>query len=235
MLSYPKESYIAVIPARGGSKRISRKNLALLNSKPLIAYTIQAAISSKKISRVIVSTDNKEIAEAAKTWGAEVPFLRPKQLADSKSPIVETILHVLENIEQEDSITIVLLQPTSPFRNGHHIDESIMLFEKSGADTVTSVNYAKEHPYYAWTLKNNKALTPYFSRKKQMIARQDLPVSLIENGAIYIIKKSVLKNKKIYGKKVMPYIMDQEVSVDIDTPYDLLFAEFILQKKTGQI
>lgn len=225
--------YLAIIPARGGSKRIPRKNLVLLGEKPLIAYSIEAAKKSKKISKIIVSTEDEEIAEYSRKLGLEVPFLRPKELAQDTSTQNEVILHTLNEVESQNVKidAVVLLQPTSPFRTETHIDESIKLFEVTGADTVTSVRKSKEHPFYTWTLKNDE-LVPFFLFKQQYTIRQELPPAFIENGAVYVISRNVLNEGKIYGKKIVPYIMDEQSSIDIDTHDDLLHAESIINSKT---
>ncbi len=227
---YP--AYLAIIPARGGSKRIKRKNLTLLAGKPLISYSIKAALSANKLSKIIVSTDDLEIAEYAETLGVEVPFLRPVELAQDKSPVIEVILHTLHNIDKNATAidAVVLLQPTSPLRTEQDINNSITLFEDTNADTLTAVCYSSEHPYYSWT-PDGERIIPFFSKKKMITARQDLPVSLVENGSIYIIKRSVLSAGNLYGNKVVPYIMDKECSIDVDTSYELQWAEFILKKR----
>jgi CMP-N-acetylneuraminic acid synthetase len=225
-------NYYAIIPARGGSKRIPRKNLVLLGGKPLIAHTIEAAMSSKKISRSIVSTDDDEIASVAKQFGAEVPFLRPAELAQDRSAVLDAINHAVVHLEHRgDRIdAVVLLQPTSPFRTGKHIDEAIALFESSGADTVTAVCNAREHPYYTWTIENGR-LRPFLSLEKQMTARQDLPLAVIENGSIYVIKRSLIAENRIYGSSIVPYVMPLGNAVDIDTDDDLQWAQFLIARE----
>jgi CMP-N,N'-diacetyllegionaminic acid synthase len=224
--------YLAVIPARGGSKRIPRKNLTLLGGKPLIAYTIEAAISSKRLSRSIVSTDDEEIASVAKQFGAEVPFLRPAELAQDKSAVLDAINHALTHLERQgDQIdTVVLLQPTSPLRTGKHVDEAIDLFESSGADTVTAVCNSREHPYYAWTVEDGR-LQPFFSLEKVLTARQDLPSAVIENGSIFVINRSLIAENRIYGSIVVPYLMPPGNGVDIDTDDDLRWAQFLITQE----
>lgn len=221
--------YLAVIPARGGSKRIPRKNLVPLAGKPLIAYTIEAALTAKRLSRTVVSTEDAEIAHTAKQLGAEVPFLRPAELAQDKSPVLDAIAHALSDIERDGSRVgaVVLLQPTSPFRTGKHIDEAIELFENSGADTVAAVCAAREHPYYAWTVENGR-MRPFFSLEKQMTARQDLPPAVMENGSVYVIRRKLIDERKIYGAVVVPYVMPLNSAVDIDTSDDLRWAEYLL-------
>lgn len=235
MASTSRPTYLAVIPARGESKRIPRKNLILLGGRPLIAYTIEAAQNSGRLTRTIVSTDDEEIALTAKTWGAEVPFLRPRELALDRSTILDVVVHTLEALEQSGSIidAVVMLQPTSPFRTGQHIDECIELFELSGADTVTATSHAREHPYYAWSVAGDR-MVPFFSLEKQMTPRQDLPPALIENGSIYVAKRLIIAENTIYGRKIVPYMMDWNSSVDIDTPEDMLWAEFLLTRSAHQ-
>lgn len=223
--------YLAIIPARGGSKRVPRKNLRLLGGKPLLAYTIDAARQSRFLNRIIVSTDDKEIAELALSSGAEVPFLRPSELAQDHSSVISALQHVVDNIEKDGSAVhaVVLLQPTSPFRTAAHIDEAIALFEASGADTVTAVHESREHPYYSWTL-DDKRLVPFFSKKHQAMVRQELPCAMVENGSIYIIKRSLLGSGKLYGENTRPYLMDDHSSLDIDTMEDLRWGEFSLSQ-----
>lgn len=236
------KNYLAIIPARGGSKRILRKNLVSFAGKPLIVHTIEAALKSERLARVIVSTEDPEIVETAQKYGAEVPFLRPDELARDQSPLWAVIDHVLVNLEKESANidAVVLLQPTAPFRTGKHIDEAIDLFETSSADTVTAVCFADKHPFYAWTLSDGE-LTPFFSIKHQTMPRQELPPAFFENGSIYVIDKAILNSGNIYGEKVVPYQMARTDSVDIDMPEDLLWAKFImncdnkyLEKTNGQ-
>jgi CMP-N-acetylneuraminic acid synthetase len=223
------KNYLAIIPARGGSKRIFRKNLVLFAGKPLIAHTIEAALKSRQLARVIVSTDDPEIAAAAQNYHAEAPFLRPAELAQDQSSLGSVINNVLDSLGEESAKihAVVLLQPTSPFRTSRHIDEAVDLFEQSSADTVTAVCPADQHPYYAWTLCGRE-LAPFFSVKHQAMSRSELPPAFFENGSIYVIAKAVLNSGNIYGKKIIPYPMARSDSVDIDTPTDLLWAKFMM-------
>lgn len=226
--------YLTVIPARGGSKRIAKKNLILLNNKPLIFYTISAALSSSHCNNTIVSTEDVSIAEYARSQGVNVPFLRPDLLAEDNSSQVDVLNNALEwsydNNELIDAV--ILLQPTSPFRTYQHIEEAVELFEKSNADTLTSVCPAREHPYYMWEKKGDE-LKPFFSIEHQTVIRQDLPSVFAENGAIYIIKSLLIESKQFYGERIIPYVMDFHCSIDIDTYDDLEFAEFLI--KEGKI
>ncbi len=227
-----KRFYLAVIPARSGSKRIPDKNIKYLGGMPLIAHTIRAALDAKRIGRTIISTDSERIAKIAREWGGDVPFLRPAKIAGDTSPAIETILHALKMVEQSSCRVdaVVLLQPTSPLRTAAHIDAAVDLFESSGADTVTSVRELSEHPYWCWTIREGD-FQPYFSKAHMSMGRESLPPAFIENGAIFLIKRSVITENAIYGHKVVPYLMNQESSLDIDTLDDLLFAEFLLERK----
>lgn len=224
--------YLAVIPARGGSKRIPRKNLVDLNGKPLIAYTIEAAVNSSRITRTVVSTEDKEIASYSLKYGVEVPFVRPLELAQDDSSILEVLDHAFKTLDSKANPikAIILLQPTSPFRNSKNIDEAITLFEKTRADTVTAVCYPGESPFYAWKIVRGK-LVSLFPLNNQSTPRSKLPVTVMENGAIYIVRRSVVAKGRLYGKKVVPYIMGRESSVDIDEPIDLLWARFLMRQK----
>jgi CMP-N-acetylneuraminic acid synthetase len=236
MVNMPQAACLAIIPARGGSKRFPRKNIVRLDGRPLIAFTIAAAASAYRLGRTIVSTDDDEIATVARACGADVPFLRPSSLAADQSPAIDVISHALERLDAAGTLfnTVVLLQPTSPFRTGAQIDEAVALFEKTGADTVTSVRVAHEHPYYCWTQKEGEdTLSPFFSLSEQALPRQELPPAFVENGAIYVVKRSVLANGTLYGSRVVPYLMDDRSSLDIDTEEDFHFAESLLNRGAG--
>lgn len=226
-------SYLGIIPARGGSKRFPGKNIAMLNGQPLIAHTINAAAHAQRLTRTIVSTDDAEIAAVAKDWGGDVPFMRPALFAADQSPAIDVITHALEQLDSQGSIfdAVVLLQPTSPFRTGEHIDAAIALFEKTGADTVTSGCSAQHHPYYSWMIQDEE-LTPLYSLAHQSMPRQELPPVFYENGAIFVIKRAVLARGAFYGSKTVAYLMDQHSSIDIDTPEDLALCRFILEQRS---
>lgn len=223
-------AYLGIIPARGGSKRIPDKNLVAIGGKPLIAHAIEAAAASKSLTRVVVSTEDTRIAEVARDRGSEV-VCRPPEMARDESPVIDAILHVLHTIANGSVFNaIVLLQPTSPFRTGQHIDEAIGLYESSGADTVTSVRESSEHPYWCWTIRNG-VFQPYFSRNRMSMGRESLPPAYVENGAIFVVKRSVITGKTMYGNKIVPYLMNRECSIDIDTPEDLFKARSIMGGK----
>ena len=222
---------IAIIPARSGSKGIQRKNIRLLAGKPLIAYSIEAALKSKYIDRVVVSTEDEEIAEISKKYGAEV-IERPQELAKDKSPTIDTIYHAFNVLEKENYSpdVVVLLQPTSPLRTAVDIDNAIKLFLDGKCESVVSV-CEMEHPPY-WSLKTEEGyLKPLFDAKYFRIRRQDLEKAYMPNGAIFVSTLQILyKYKSFYCEKIIPYVMLAERSVDIDTEMDFLLAELLVKK-----
>ena len=228
------QNVIAIIPARGGSKGLSRKNIRLLNNKHLIAYSIECALKSEYIHRVLVSTDDEEIAEIAKKNGAEV-ITRPSKLAIDTAATIDVVLHCLECLEEQKDIPdcIILLQPTSPLRTSKDIDCAITEFFTHECDTVISVCESDHPPYWNCIVENNY-LKPAFGEQYFKLHRQDLPLTYMPNGAIYISKPENLKqNRNFYGERTRPFVMPKERSVDIDTEIDFILAEAII--KTGNL
>ena len=224
---------LAIIPARGGSKGIPRKNIKLLAGKPLIAYSIEAGLKSKYINKVVVSTEDEEIAEISKKYGAEV-VKRPKELARDESPTIDAIKYTLKFLEFEGYIPdiIILLQPTSPLRTVDDINKAIELFLNNDCESVVSVSECKKSPY--WSLKiEDGYIKPilgwdYFLNKR----RQDLPKTYYLNGAIYITTvKDLFKYNGFFSQNTDPYIMPEIRSIDIDESIDLKFVEFLLCKE----
>lgn len=233
-----KPQVIALIPARAGSKRVPNKNIRLLGGKPLIAYTIEAALRSKNIDRIIVSTDSKKIASVAKEFGAEVPFLRPAKIAKSHSTEYEFHRHALDWLKAEENFVpdyLVNLYPTSPFRTTDSIESAVdCILKDKRADTLRSVIKCSEHPYKMWVKRSHymKALIPTKSRNTQTQAYHLLPEVFIQNASIYIVKSSVvLKYKSTIGDRILPFVMSEEESVDINRPIDFEMAELLLKKK----
>jgi len=229
---------LAIIPARGGSKSVPRKNIRKLNGKPLIAYTIEAANEIKdKFHKIIVSTDDEEISEISKMFGAEVPFLRPKELAGDKTPTYPVLQHAVHFVENQDSIKIdlvMLLQPTTPFRNTEDISNSIKLSQTSDSDSVISVvQVFSTHPILMKKIENG-VLTHYSIEEKEGTPRQLYePAAYMRNGAIYLTKRDVLiNNNSIWGNSITPYIMPQERSYNIDDEIDFLSSEMILRNQS---
>ena len=221
----------AIIPARGGSKGLPRKNIRLLFGKPLIAYTIEVALKSKYLDKVIVSTEDKKIAQISRKYGAMV-IKRPKELATDRAEITEVIFNVLDILRKKNYIPelIVLLQPTSPLKNTDDIDRAIKLFLKNKAESVVSVYQVKKSPYWYFKIIN-KYLRPMLGRKYLKKRRQDLPNFYMANGAIYIsTPKTLLKYKSFFCKKTLPYIMPPERSIDIDNEIDLKLVELLIKR-----
>lgn len=220
---------LAVIPVRGGSKRIPGKNIKSLGSKPLIQYTLDAASEVFKKDEIIVSTDSKEIKKVVNELGWDVPFLRPKELSTDSAGTYEVLLHAIDFVEKkgEKHNLLVLLQATSPFRNSQHIKEAIALYEPH-LDMVISVKETSANPYYLLKEENEEGyLVP---SKKSSLEKKDLPKVWELNGAIYVINIASLKKNPINKfKKVKKYRMDDLSSIDIDTPLDWIVAESVLK------
>lgn len=232
---------VAVIPARGGSKGIPRKNIKDLNGKPLIAYTIEAALKSRYIDRVIVSTEDLEISEISRSFGAEVPFLRPSELAQDDTPGIEPIIHAINYLFNQENYSfdyVMCLQCTSPLRNTNQIDEAICEIYSKDADSAISVCESEVNPYWMKIIKDGK-IDDFIKDNKFYARRQDLPVVYRLNGAIYIGKiEIILNNKNWYTDNTLPIIMDRITSIDIDDEIDFKFAEFLLSQgvdKYGKI
>jgi len=230
-----KKKILAVIPARGGSKRLPGKNIKRLGDKPLIAWSIEAAKRSRYLEDVIVSTDSVEIALRAEQYGANIPFIRPPELARDHTSSVDVVLHALKTLQQrgEHYDYVLLLQPTSPFRTAHHIDESIeMLFEKK-ADAIVSVCESEHNPIWSNPLPENLSLEGFLPERYINARTQDLPTYYRLNGALYLCNTAevIRQQRLLLNKNIYAYIMKREDSVDIDTKLDFLLAETILQHK----
>lgn len=225
--------YLGVIPARGGSKRIPGKNLVPLNGSPLIDYTLRAARASRRLDAFVVSTDSRQIADHVTVRGCDVPELRPIEMAGDRSPVIQALQHGLAMYERGGARrvdAIVLLQPTSPLRRGEDIDGAIEAFERCGADTVTAVRPTQDHPYWTWRDAYGGRLAPFFSLAEMGMDRKDLPAAYVENGAAYVMRRELVDAGRIYGDCVVPYLMDEIGSIDVDTPLDLAWAEFVLER-----
>ena len=220
---------VAIIPARGGSKAIPRKNIKELHRKPLIAYTIEAALKAEEIDRVIVSTEDKEIAEIAKKYGAEVPFIRPGELAQDETPTLPVLQHTVRYLEENEKYkpdVVVLLYATFPLLKAKKVTEAIKMLKSGGFDTVLSVIKDKGH-YWIEKNKEHERLYP-----KNVKNRQFVKPLFKENGAIYICKRELLMEKsEIVGGKIGFLTMQKEESVDIDELLDFKFADFLLNEQ----
>jgi N-acylneuraminate cytidylyltransferase/CMP-N,N'-diacetyllegionaminic acid synthase len=230
---YKGKTILALIPARGGSKGVPRKNIKLLLDKPLIAYTIEAALQVDFIDKVIVSTDDLEIAQISREYGAEVPFLRPYELATDEARSIDVILHAMDWMEKKHGAfnLILLLQPTSPFRNSEDIKTALDIFFKKNAKAVVSVCEAEHSPLWMNTLNDDLNMKDFIRKDILNKNRQELGKYYRINGAIYIAEWDYLKqNKTFFGDKTYAYIMPKERSIDIDTEMDFKFAEFLINR-----
>jgi CMP-N,N'-diacetyllegionaminic acid synthase len=222
---YKEKTFLAIIPARGGSKRLPRKNILDLNGKPLIAYTIEASLNSKYIDKVIVSSDDKEILKISENYGANV-IKRPDYLASDTATSFDAIVHTIENTEKYDFI--IFLQPTSPLRTYKHIDESIELLDQKNADAIVSVCEMDHSPLWANTLDDSLVMNKFLREEVINKRSQDLERLFRLKGANYLCQtKSLLENKGFFlSKSIYAYKMNRESSIDIDEEIDLLLARF---------
>ena len=222
----------ALIPARGGSKRLPRKNIKSLCGKPLIAWTIDVAKESKYIDSVVVSTDDFEIKEVAEKFGASVPFLRPENLSNDTASSFDVVKHAIEflNINKVNHL-IVLLQPTSPLRTVEELDEALELFINKKASGVVSVSECEHSPMWSNTLPENGCLSDFIRPEVQGKRSQDLPKFFRLNGSIYIYETLALleKAKIFFDENVYGFETSLDTAVDIDTALDFLVAETIIK------
>lgn len=225
---------LAIIPARGGSKRIPRKNIKPFCGKPLIGWSIDASFSSGVVDRVIVSTDDEEIARIAKDLGAEVPFIRPDELAEDTTPTLPVLQHAVEYLRTEEEYVpdyILLLEPTSPLRQSFHLKEAVELLKTSNADSVIALGEVPRHFSPSWQFSRDEegaiSLCTGADIKNIISRGQDLPVTYFRNGVFYLFKTELLFSEEpsLYGNDVRGYVIDNAYSVDIDTPEDWVEAE----------
>ena len=223
---------IAIIPARGGSIGLPGKNILPFCGKPLIAWTIEAALECNTLERVIVSTDSEDIAATARTYGAEVPGLRPAELALDNSSAIDVFIYLWKKLTGDaytDSTPFIILQPTSPLRKASDISMAIKLFHEKQADSVVSVTEATHPPVWAKRIDSEGILRNYFETSESLSNRQQISSAFMPNGAIFILKKEfVIKNRDYYSDKTYPYLMPFERSIDIDNIWDFRIAEFIM-------
>lgn len=232
---------LAVIPARGGSKGLPGKNLRLLKGYPLIYYMVKYALASKYISKVIVSTDDEKIAEIARKNGAEVPFLRPKELAMDTTPLNPVLQHAIAYYDSTDwrADAVISLQPTSPLITPDIIDSAIELLIKTGCDSVVTVSDIKHgHPYRAKKMHDDGRLENFCTEfdGDKFINRQERPPAYAYNGAIYLRKREVVENwngKDMgLGQDCRGLVIGHEYAVNIDNEFDLKLAEFLLRERS---
>lgn len=230
---------MAIIPARGGSKGILGKNIKELCGKPLIAYTIEAALKAQEIDRVVVTTDSKDIAEVAIQYGAEIPFMRPSYLAEDDSSAVDVYLHAVEFLEKKDGLHVdkfVVLLPTAPLRDAHEIDCAVQTMEKCACTTLISVVEADVPASWYYRMNENRVIknagfdADNMIKNRQMNCRYYIP-----NGAIYILDYQLLKRERTYyTDDTIGYVMAKKKSVDIDTEDDFEYAEYLMKQNMSE-
>ncbi len=224
------KTILAVIPARGGSKGFPRKNLGDLGGKPLIAWSIDAARSSRFVDRVVVSSDNDDIIDAARRFGADVPFVRPARLARDDTTAWETLLHVLDEVPGFD--LVALLQPTSPLRTAADVDAAIQLCLDRGLPVI-GVCSAPKPPEWLYYLDADGLMQPVLASGAVAKRRQDAHPAYAINGAVYVGSvEQLLQNEGFLGPETVAYEMPAERSIDIDTKLDLRIAAAILDSST---
>ncbi|MCR5690712.1 MAG: acylneuraminate cytidylyltransferase family protein [Eubacterium sp.] len=228
---YQNKKFLALIPARGGSKGIPGKNIRDLGGKPLIAHTILAAKKSAYVDQVVVTTDSQEIARVAEEYGARIPCLRPTELASDQSKTIDAILHMVDFLKKEGETYdyLVLLQPTSPLRTQEDIDGAIALALEEGKDLV-SLSPVSDHPILVRTRGEDGSLSKLLDQNSTL-RRQDMPDYYRVNGAIYINVMENLSPETSFNDNPLGYLMEASHSVDIDEPVDFAMAEFYLDQE----
>ena len=225
------KTVLAIIPARGGSKGIPRKNIRLLAGKPLIAWTIDEAKKSKYIDRLILSSEDEEIIEVARKYGCEVPFKRPVELAQDDTPGIEPVIHAINTLEEKYDY-VVLLQPTSPLRTVEDIDGCIQHCIVKGIPACVSVTEAHQNPCWMYRLDDDMRLNSFVQDGVKINRRQDLPKVYVLNGAIYMAETVFInENKSFLTEETAGYIMSGENSVDIDTEMDFAYCEWLINRR----
>jgi CMP-N-acetylneuraminic acid synthetase len=230
---------LGIIPARGGSKGIHRKNIRLLCGKPLLAYTAEAAQTASKLTRTILSTDDEEIADIGRSLGIDVPFMRPLELAEDATATFPVILHAVTKLESlgEHYDAICLLQPTNPLRRAEDIDSCIELMETTGADSVISilpVPHVYNPKWVYWRLPDGE-MKLSSGDAEPVTRRQDLPAAFHREGSVYVTKRSVLTEYgNLYGRNVRGYEIDEANSINIDTQDDWNQAEAMIKSRSMQ-
>ena len=222
---------LAIIPARGGSKGVPRKNIRMLGDKPLICWTIDAALKSCSIDRVILSTDDEEIAEICRPTGIEIPFMRPNELAQDDSLAIDNYLYTMGRLINEfkyEGDDFIVLLPTVPFRNEDDIDNAVDVFYENNSDSVISCKKLSHPASWNFEISSTGIINQNNSSIEKLMNRQDSQTLYAPNGGVYVFKYTLLKETyNYYTDKTYAYIMPADRSIDIDTETDFKFAEFL--------
>lgn len=225
---------LGLITARGGSKGVPRKNIRPLCGKPLLAYTAETSLKSEKLARVVLSTEDEEIAEIGKRYGLDVPFMRPAELAEDKTPTLPVVQYTLKKLEEngDEFDAVCLLQPTNPLRRTIDIDNCIGLLERSDADSVVSVLPvpAEYNPKWVYWKNGDGSIILSDGETEPITRRQDLPAAYHRDGTVYVTRKNIIERGSLYGSKINGYEIKPEYSANIDTEEDWLAVETAMKK-----
>ncbi len=226
---------LAIIPARGGSKGIPRKNLIEVGGKPLLAWTIEVGLQSRFIDRLILSSEAPEIRETAKKYGCEVPFIRPQELATDEATTANVVLHALNKLEDSYDY-IVLLQPTSPLRTTQDIDSCIEECHKRDAPSCATVSATDNSPFWMYFLDPENHMQPIIETTIRPTRRQELPTAYALNGAVYVVQRELFqKTGNFITEDTIAHIMPKERALDIDTELDLNIFRYLATRPADRI
>lgn len=231
---------LGIIPARGGSKGVPRKNIRPLCGKPLLAYSIESAAKAKLLTRTILSTEDPEIAEVGRQLGVDVPFLRPSELAEDASPTFDVVRHAMATLENEGDRydAVCILQPTNPLRRCEDIDNCIVVLASTGADSVISVLPVPKtyNPHWVYWKSGDGKMVLAAGENEPITRRQDLPPAFHRDGSVYVTRRSVLLERgSLYGLDTRGYEVDPDYSVNIDTLDDWKYAESLLARPKQRV
>lgn len=215
---------LGLVPARGGSKGVPRKNVRLLWGRPLLVHTLEAARGAGCLDRLVVSTDDQAIAQVAEGAGVPVPWLRSRELAEDRSNVVDAALEALDKLEGSEGYrpeAVCLLQPTSPFRTVQTIRRAVDLFASSGGESVVSVSPARDHPYWCKRVNADGTLSDFVAGADVPVSRQELPPVFRVNGAVYVATVDTLRSaRSFHSRRTRALVIDEREALDIDTPLD---------------
>lgn len=227
------EQTVALITARGGSKRLPRKNILPICGKPVLAWTIEAARAARAVDRVILSTEDEEIARIGRDAGAETPFMRPADLSSDTASHVDVIHHAIDALEQETGQIpdrLVLLQPTSPLRSAEDIDAALALSVDKQAESVLSVTMARDHPMLVRRLETTGKLSPFMTIPEGYLRTQDLEPAYALNGAVYVLSPQAFRQRRtVLSDSPLAYVMPRDRSLDVDDLFDLELVEALMR------
>jgi CMP-N,N'-diacetyllegionaminic acid synthase len=226
---------LGIIPARGGSKRLPRKNVRSLGGKPLVAWPIEAARGARRLSGLVVSSDDREVLDVARSYDPRLALVRPAEISGDEAPAIDYVRHALAELEgsgQGPFEAIVILQPSSPFTLSADIDATIDLLASSGADSAVSVMQLDHaiHPFKMKVLDGNRLL-PYLEEERGRMAAHELPEIYVRNCSVYATRRTSIERGQVIGDDCRGYVMPRERSLDINEELDLMFAEFLLSRR----